>query len=113
MIHPNGSKYWRLKYSFLNKEKLLALGVYPGTTLAEARQGRDDAKKLLAAGIDPVGSRKQKKRRALIDASNTFKTVALEWYEKQLQHWSAGYAKKVKNYLDNDLFPNLGSRPYS
>ena len=111
LIHPNGSKYWRLKYSFLNKEKLLALGVYPGTTLAEARQGRDDAKKLLAAGIDPVGSRKQKKRRALIDASNTFKTVALEWYEKQLQHWSAGYAKKVKNYLDNDLFPNLGSRP--
>ncbi|MCV9880603.1 Arm DNA-binding domain-containing protein, partial [Brenneria izbisi] len=54
LVHTNGSKYWCLRYRSDGKEKTLALGVYPEVSLSEARQKRDDARKLIAAGVDPV-----------------------------------------------------------
>lgn len=61
LIHPNGSKYWRLQYRFAGKQKLLALGVYPAVSLADARNRRDDARRLIAAGIDPSEKKNQKR----------------------------------------------------
>lgn len=77
-IMPNGSKYWRLKYRWLGKEKRLALGVYPTIGLADARERREEARKLLAKGIDPSAAKRQEKRQSIIDENNTFQSVALE-----------------------------------
>jgi Arm DNA-binding domain len=75
-IHPNGSKYWRLKYRFVGKEKLLALGVYPDVSLADARERRSVAHKMLAGGKDPGEEKKENKRFAVINAQNSFEAVA-------------------------------------
>lgn len=58
LVHPNGSKYWRLRYRFGGKEKMLALGKYPEVSLADARARRDEARKLLANGVDPSENKK-------------------------------------------------------
>ncbi len=81
LVKTNGEKYWRLKYRIDGKEKLLAIGIYPTVTLADARRKRDDAKRLLADGIDPNQQRKEQKQASKIDSVNTFKNIALEWYE--------------------------------
>jgi len=88
LVKPNGKKYWRLKYNYLGKEKTLAIGVYPLVTLAEARQERDKAKKLLMQGTDPTHSKKQVKRLAVRNSQNTFKVTALEWYDTKKPEWS-------------------------
>ncbi len=110
-IMPNGSKCWRMKYRYLGKEKRLALGVYPVITLADAREGRDRAKKLLAQGIDPSGAKKEEKRDAIRNAENTFKAVALEWHENQLSRWTPTHAQNVTRRFEVDIFPYIGNRP--
>ncbi len=110
-IMPNGSKYWRLKYRWLGKEKRLALGVYPTVTLAEAREKREEAKKQLAQDIDPSTAKKQAKRLARINAANTFEAVAREWHGKKSEIWVPKTGVKVMGYLSRDVFPLIGSRP--
>ena len=110
-IMPNGSKYWRLKYRYMDKEKRLALGVYPTVTLAEAREKREEAKKLLAKDIDPATAKKQAKREAQINAANTFEAVAREWHEKKMNEWVPKTGVKIMGYLSRDIFPLIGSRP--
>ncbi len=111
LVHPNGSKYWRMKYRFGGREKLLALGVYPQVSLADARQRRDDARKLLANDTDPSLVKAVTKTAKLEAVENTFEAVALEWYAKRLPTWAPATARKVNRYLKNDLFPWLGRRP--
>ena len=110
-IAPNGSKYWRLKYRILNKEKRLALGVYPEISLQEAREQRDEAKKLIRNGIDPVEDKRQKKAAAIENAENTFKAVALEWHAQNVERWSKNYGYKVMKGLELNVFPYIGNRP--
>lgn len=110
-VMPNGSKYWRLKYRFLNKEKRLALGVFPTISLAEAREGKEEAKKLLAKDIDPSHEKKARKRKALRNAANTFEAVAREWHTKQCERWVPKTGAKIMRYLEKDVFPSIGSRP--
>lgn len=110
-IQPDGARYWRLKYYFLGKEKLLALGVYPVITLAEARERRDQAKKLLANGKDPSTSKKDDKRQAIRKSKNTFEAVAREWHENQRGKWTPHHALNVMRRLEVDIFPYVGSRP--
>lgn len=110
-VSPNGSKYWRLKYRMLNKEKRFAIGVYPEITLQEAREKRDAAKKLIRNGIDPVAAKKQEKAAAIENAENTFKAVALEWHSQNIDRWSANYAYKVMKGLELNVFPFIGHRP--
>lgn len=110
-VMPNGSKYWRMKYRYLDKEKLLALGVYPTITLLDAREGRDSARKLLAAGTDPSIAKKEKKRLAVLNAENTFEAVAREWHEQQKGKWSEVHARNVLNLLSLNIFPYIGTRP--
>ena len=83
LITPSGGKYWRLKYFFAGKEKLLALGVYPDVALADARERRAQARKVLAAGRDPGEAKKEAKRVAMLESANAFEVVAREWFEKR------------------------------
>lgn len=110
-VMPNGSKYWRLKYRLLGKEKRLALGVFPLVTLAEAREKRDAARKLVISGTDPSAAKKQKKRLAVMNAANTFEAVAREWHGKKAERWAEKTSTKIMRYLENDIFPYIGSRP--
>ena len=75
LVHPNGSKYWRLQYRYEGKQKMLALGVYPEITLADARVRRDEARKLLANGVDPGDKKKNDKVEQ--SKARTFKEVAI------------------------------------
>ena len=81
-VAKSGGKWWRLKYRFGSKEKLLSLGVYPDIGLKEARERREDAKKLLANGIDPSEYKKQQKEDYTAKHVNTFETIAKEWFVK-------------------------------
>ena len=111
LVNPDGAKYWRFRYRYADKEKVLALGVYPEVSLAEARRGRDDARKLLRERVDPSAERKAKKLAIRDAAENTFEKVAREWVEKQSQRWSAGHSAAVLTSLERCVFSDLGSRP--
>lgn len=109
LVNPNGSKWWRFKYRFEGREKLLSVGVYPDTGLKEARQRRDEARKLVASGVDPSEQRRAAKTAKVAEVENTFAVVAKEWYGKHEKRWVYGYASKIQGYLDNDLIPGLPS----
>jgi integrase len=110
-ITPNGAKYWRLKYRYADKEKRLALGVYPEVTLKEARIRKQNARKLLADGTDPGNQRRQEKLARKAGAESNFKAIAQEWAKKEESHWSASYIKRIGWVLDKNLYPWLGHRP--
>jgi integrase len=109
-VSPAGSRRWFLKYRIAGLEKQLALGSYPGVSLTAARKARDAAKLQKSEGRDPVQARKVEKFKATNPAGDTFKVVALEWYEKQAPHWSDAHAERSKRQLERDLFPWLGER---
>lgn len=111
LIAPAGGKWWRLKYRFGGKEKLLSLGTYPEVSLKAARDRRDDARKLLADGVDPSENRKAVKSAKTERAANSFEVIAREWYSKKLPGWAASNAEKIIRRLENDAFPWLGGRP--
>jgi integrase len=110
-IFPNGSKYWRLKYRFAGKENILALGVYPEVSLKSARDRRDEARKLLANGIDPNANRKAAKSASANAAGNSFEVIAREWHRKKTSSWSEGHSQRVLSRLERDAFPWIGKRP--
>lgn len=113
LVNPNGSRYWRMKYRIGGKEKLLAVGVYPEVSLAEARTIRDEAKKLLNAGGDPSENKQQVKHARLGDASNTFEQIAREWYARRYDRWSDSYRTEMLKTFEADVFPVIGHRPIS
>lgn len=111
-VMPTGSKYWRLKYRVDGKEKRLALGVYPDVTLAAARNGREDARRMLAQGRDPSADKKAAKLAkigAMAVTIDTFEVVAREWMARQ--DVAEVTANKTRWLLETFLFPDLGSRP--
>jgi len=111
LIEPNGSKGWRFRYRFDGKPKMLSLGTYPAISLADARQKRDDAKKLVAAAINPSEVRKREKQDRKAERGNTFEVITREWYEKRFDRWSASYAEEMIKTFEVDVFPYIGSRP--
>ncbi len=110
LISPNGGKWWRLKYRFAGKEKLLSLGTYPEISLADARERRDEARKQLAQGVDPGAARKEEQAISEEDA-RTFGVVAWEWYEKQLRGWTESTAFNIKRRIERELLPPFGKLP--
>ena len=110
-LSPAGGKWWRLKYRFGGKEKRLSLGTYPDTGLADAREKRDAARKLLAAGVDPGEQRKATKAAGNERAANSFEVIAREWHAKQSATWVDLHASRIMLRMENDIFPWLGSRP--
>jgi len=107
LVHPNGSKYWRLQYRFGGKQKMLALGVYPDVSLADARARRDDARKLLANNIDPGD--KKKSDRIEQEEARTFEQLAVEWHATN-KKWSEEHSRRVLKSLEDNLFPAIGKR---
>lgn len=107
LVHPNGSKYWRLRYRFGGKEKTLALGVYPEVSLADARQKRDEARKLVAVGTDP-NEHKRAVKAELEDEAKTFEAVARAWHSEN-KKWSALHSERILKGLEEHLFPSLGN----
>lgn len=107
LLTPGGSRWWRFDYRYLGKRKTLSMGTYPDTGLADARARRDEARKLLAAGVDPSDHRKATRATRIERAGNSFEVVAREWLAKR--DWVDGYKVKVTGWLENDVFPWLGS----
>ena len=92
-VQPSSGKWWRYKYRFAGKEKLLALGSYPDVTLAEARERHAQARKVLSAGNDPGEVKKEGKRLALLKSVNTFEAIAREWCESRKHKWVTSYKR--------------------
>lgn len=111
LIAPTGGKLWRLKYRFGGKEKLLALGVYPDVSLKQARERRDEARKLLADDVDPGATRKAQKAARLASAADSFEVIAREWFAKFAPSWAESHSSKIIQRLEKDVFPWLGARP--
>lgn len=109
-ISPAGSKRWFQKIYREGKETRLALGSYPAVGLTAARRARDAAKLQKAEGQDPIQARKVERLKAMNPAGDSFKVVALEWYEKQEPQWSEAHAVRAKRQFERDLFPWLGDR---
>lgn len=110
-ISPAGGRYWRLKYRYLGKEKRLAIGVYPGVSLACARDEREKARVLLRAGKDPSIERKADRLRTNISAGNTFQVVGDDWLAVRAHGWTALQLKKERGRLKNHAYPWIGVLP--
>jgi integrase len=113
LLVNKAGKYFRLDYRFGGKRKTYALGVYPDVKLQEARKKRDDARRLIADGVDPVQVRKANKAIQVEQSENTFEAIAREWHTKYSPNWAKSHAKKIIRRFELYIFPWLGSRPIS
>jgi integrase len=109
LVNPAGGKWWRWKYRFGGKAKLLSFGVYPDVSLKAARDKRDAARKQLAAGIDPGQARKAEK--VAQAGAESFEAIAREWHAKFAPGWVASHGDRILRRLEVDVFPWLGKRP--
>ena len=100
-------KYFRPKYRFGGKEKTLALGKFPKISLKQARQARDEAKKLLSQRVDPIAYRAATKTSTGAQP-NTFENIAREWLTLKETRWAKSYAPKVVRRLETFVFPHIG-----
>jgi len=121
LVHPNGSKYWRMKFSFQSKSKLASFGVWPDVSLKEAREKRYEAKKKIKDGINPIEEKRQERQDRLDRVKQgelktqkkktTFRQVAQEWYKRISLQWSEKHTKDVLRSLEYYVFPDFGERP--
>jgi integrase len=109
-ISAGGSKRWFMKYRVEGKEKQLALGSYPAVSLSSARRARDAAKLQKAQGIDPVMARKSEKLKQTFASGDTFKELALEWFDLQSSSWSKSHSDRTRRNLEKDLIPYIGAK---
>lgn len=111
LVRANGSKLWQLRYRHDGKEKTASLGPYPDVSLSVARGKRDDLRKLIAAGSDPIAVKREEKQAKLAISENTFEIVARQWYERWKGTKNARHAGYVLARLEADVFPAIGSKP--
>ena len=109
-VKPAG-KYWRMSYRFAGKQKTLALGVYPAVSLAKARQRRDQARTLVADGIDPITAKKEDKQAKADAAAHTFERVARDWLAITAAERMPTTQDKITSWLEKDVIPFIGTRP--
>lgn len=111
LVTPAGGKWWRFRFMFDGKEKLLSLGVYPDVSLKDARERRDEARKLVANGVNPSENRKiQKSARADLVA-NSFEVIVREWFAKFASTWASNHGDRIIRRFERDIFPWIGGRP--
>lgn len=110
-VTPKGSKYWQMAYRFEGKQKLFSIGVYPAVSLSDARQRRDEARRLLAQGIDPNAKKQAevKELKAKRDNTRSFRTVAKAWFSTKTK-WSDDYGNAVWKRLETYVFPVIGDK---
>ena len=111
LVSLNGSKLWRLRYTFGGKENMLTLGSYPATTLKEARERRIECRRQIEQGIDPSALRKQEKRQSAEASTESFEAIAREWYAKYSPQWADSHGEKILRRLERDVFPYIGASP--
>ncbi len=112
-VRPNGSRYWRYKYRFQGKEKLLAIGVYPDISLKGARTARANASALLDKGLDPSTEKNSGRRITAQPEAQTFEQIAREWMDLQKDGWAQSHYRTVVQRLEGNVFPFIGQRPVS
>ena len=113
-LAPSGGKLWRMAYRFNGKQKLLSFGAYPAVSLKDARIKRDEAKELLAKGIDPGEEKKERKAAQAAQEKEqweTFENIALEWFATYSPRLTPKHAAKLMSFLKNKLFPAIGDKP--
>lgn len=110
-VAPSGGKWWRLKYRFQGKEKRISLGTYPTIGLKEARERRENTKKILANGIDPSAQRQAIKASITSIDQDSFEVVTREWFDKHVVNLAPSYSKKVRSLFERQIFPVLGAKP--
>lgn len=111
LLVNKAGKYWRQNYRFLGKQKTLALGVYPDVSLAQARKKREQARALVAAGIDPGLAKREEKQAQIVAAGHTFEVIARQWLAKEAPSRSSSTTEKVTAWLEHDVFPFIGKLP--
>lgn len=110
-ISPTGGKWWRLRYRFEGKEKRISLGTYPEVSLREARERRDQARKLVANGVDPSLARQAQKASRKESLANSFEVVAREWFDRKEDDWVPSHGTRILRRLERDIFPKIGQIP--
>ncbi|MBW4053990.1 MAG: integrase arm-type DNA-binding domain-containing protein [Proteobacteria bacterium] len=113
LVATSGGKWWRFKYSHSGKSKTISFGTYPEISLAQAREKREEARKLLAAGVDPSTDRKAVKAAKIELLANSFECIAREWHKKMLgdSAWTADHADTIMTRMEKDMFPRIGGKP--
>lgn len=111
LVTPNGGKWWRFRYRFNQKEKLLSLGTYPDVSLKMAREKRDEARKLLVEGVDPSENRKAQKSSLASNIANSFEVITREWFSKYSPSWSENHGNRIIRRFERDIFPWIGQHP--
>jgi hypothetical protein len=111
LVSPAGGKWWRMNYRSDGKQKTLSMGVYPDVSLKDARDRRDEARKLIAKGIDPGAHRKAAKSARVERAANSFEVVAREWFAKYSATWAEDHADRIIRRFARDIFPSIGGQP--
>ncbi|MDS1677061.1 tyrosine-type recombinase/integrase [Escherichia coli] len=106
LVKPNGSRTWYLKYRYEGKESRMSFGAYPETSLAVAREKRDQTRRILKSGLNPSQQRRSEKN--TVDESRTFKYIATLWHTDCLKIWSEGHANKILVCLQRYVFPDIG-----
>ncbi len=109
LLNPNGSRWWRFNYRIGGKHKQISFGVYPEVTLKEAREKRDEARKMLRDGIDPSQAKKAQKDSA--SGANSFESIAREWFSKFSPTWTPSHGERILRRMERDIFPWIGKRP--
>jgi len=111
IVTPTGSKWWRFRFKFDGKEKLLSLGIYPDISLKDARDRRDEARKLIANGVNPSENRKIQKLARADLVANSFEIVAREWFAKYSTSWAKNHSDRTIRRFERDIFPWIGGQP--
>ncbi len=111
VVYPTGGKCWRLSYRYAGKENTLSFGSYPAVSLKIAREKREEAKALLAQGIDPGKQKQEEKAAAAEIVLNTFELIAREWHGKFEERWTEKNAKVILARMQRDIFPHIGNIP--
>jgi integrase len=111
LLKPNGSRWWRFDYRYSGKRKTLSMGVYPDVGLKEARNRRDEARKLLASDADPGENRKAVKAARMEQVANSFEVITREWYAKYSGTWNASHGERIIRRFERDIFPWIGGKP--
>jgi hypothetical protein len=111
LVTVSGGKLWRYDYRFDGKRKTIALGAYPAVSLAQARDRREDARKLLANGVDPSNVKKAQKQAGDDRAADSFEVIGREWYSAFQHQWTPGHATKLLSRMEKEIFPYVGAMP--
>ncbi len=111
LVKKTGAKYWRMKYRFYGKEKLLSIGVYPEVSLQKAREACNEARKLLIDGIDPSAHKKAVKIANMVSSDNSFEVIAREWFASHMKDKAETHRVRALRMLTADLFPEIGRLP--